>query len=288
MVDVKKFSELDLYKLIGVEHTATENEIRKSYRKKALECHPDKNPDNPKAAELFHQLQDALSILSDKSARAAYDRILKAKKENELRSKLLDSKRQKLKADLEARERDAANRKFSSYGDKTPEEIFKMELERVMKENKKIVEEETKIINEQLSKSRQIPLTTPSTWDSSKYRIKIKWKAEKDDKSNGGYNTENLTRFLNKYGDITALLISSKKPGSAMVEFKNQDAAEMAVSYEKGLANNPIKLKWIGDAPSSNKPTISTNFETPQMRQARQAEERRKLIESMRLMDDDD
>jgi len=44
-------------------------QIKKAYRKKALSCHPDKNPDNPKAAELFHELANALEILIDESAR---------------------------------------------------------------------------------------------------------------------------------------------------------------------------------------------------------------------------
>lgn len=44
-------------------------QIKKGYRKKALYCHPDKNPNNPKAAELFHELSRALEILTDTSAR---------------------------------------------------------------------------------------------------------------------------------------------------------------------------------------------------------------------------
>lgn len=288
MADVKKFSEIDLYKLIGVDHTATEGEIRKSYRKKALECHPDKNPDNPKAAELFHQLQDALSILCDESARAAYDRIQKAKRENELRNKLLDSKRQKLKSDLEAREKQAVSKKSDPYSNKTPEEIFKLELDRIMKENKKMLDEENEILRQEIYKSRvsaqQSKPSSASLWDSSKHRIKIKWKAEKDDKSNGGYSAETLTKFLNKYGDIVALLVSSKKNGSAVVEFKTQDAAEMAVAYEQGNLSNPLKLEWIGDAPKSKKAgatVTETDYESLVLRQLRQAEERKRLIEQM-------
>lgn len=287
MADVKKFSEIDLYKLIGVEHTATEGEIRKSYRKKALECHPDKNPENPKAAELFHQLQEALSILCDQSARAAFDRIQKAKRENELRNKLLDSKRQKLKSDLEAREREAASKKSDPFSNKTPEEIFKLELDRIMKENKKMLDEENEILRQEIYKSRvgaQQPKSSVSSWDSAKHRIKIKWKAEKDDKSNGGYSTDTLTRFLNKYGDIVALLVSSKKNGSAVVEFRTQDAAEMAVTYEKGNLSNPLKLEWIGEAPKSKKSGVTvteTDYESLVLRQLRQAEERKRLIEQM-------
>lgn len=293
MVDFKKFSEIDIYKLVGVEITATEVEIRKSYRKKALECHPDKNPDNPKAAELFHQLQDALAILSDETARAAYDRMLRAKKANELRIQQLDSKRQKLKSDLEAREREAAAGRssvFSGGKAQTPEEIFKREFDRIMKENKKLLEDENEFLRQQIIKERQTQATLP-TWDSSKHRIKIKWNAGKDDPDNGGYNHDNLTKFLNKYGDMVALLVSSKKKGSGIVEFKSQDAAEMAIAYEKGILENPLKLEWIGDAPKSRKPgatVTETDYESLVLRQMRQAEERKRLIEQMMKEDDDE
>lgn len=224
-------------------------------------------------------MQDALQILIDKSARAAYDRILKAKKEVEIRNRQLDSKRQKLKADLEAREKEASLNRNS----KSPEEIFKIEFERIMKENKKLIEEENEILRQQIYKDRVSHATASASWDSSKHRIKIKWKAEKDDALNGSYNKENLTKFLFKYGDIEALLISTKKNGSAVVEFKSQDAAEMAVTYEKGIIENPLKLDWIGDAPKSKKGATVTDrdYESLVLRQLRQAEERKRLIEQM-------
>ncbi|CAG9802158.1 unnamed protein product [Chironomus riparius] len=290
MADVKKYKEIDLYDLIGAANDATESEIRKSYRKKALTCHPDKNPD-PKAAELFHKLQDALQILTDKSARNAYDKLQKAKKEAEIRNRQLDSKRQKLKSDLEAREKEAANRKESKYDSKTAEEVFQMELERVLKENKKILEEENELMRQNFASAHISYAATSSGWDSSKHRIKIKWKAEKNDETNGGYSYENLTKYLDKYGDIVALVISSKKKGSGVVEFKSQDAAEMAVQYEKGIISNPLKMEWIGDAPKSKKAGVTvteSDYESLVLRQMRQAEERRKLIEQMMKEDADD
>lgn len=53
---MNKVKDLDLYKLLEVSFDSEEAAIRKAYRKKALKCHPDKNPDDPKAAELFHQV----------------------------------------------------------------------------------------------------------------------------------------------------------------------------------------------------------------------------------------
>ena len=51
------------------------------YRKKALDCHPDKNPNNPKANELFHQITEAYNVLTDIEARNAYDTSLLGSKQ---------------------------------------------------------------------------------------------------------------------------------------------------------------------------------------------------------------
>jgi DnaJ homolog subfamily C member 17 len=236
-----------------------------------------------------------LAILIDVSARAAYDRMLRAQKANVLRNQQLDSKRQKLKSDLEAREREAAGKRgvFTPSGaTQTAEDAFKAELDRIMKENKKLLEEENEILRQQIFKERQIgkPSAAPA-WDSSKHRIKIKWNSEKTDDGNGGYSYENLTKFLNKYGDIVALVVSSKKKGSGIVEFKLQDAAEMAIAYEKGIVENPLKLEWIGEAPKSRKPgatVTESDYESLVLRQMRQAEERKRLIEQMMKEDQDE
>lgn len=53
--------KLDLYGLLGVLSDAAEKDIKSAYRKKALKCHPDKNPDNPQSAQLFQQLTDVSS-----------------------------------------------------------------------------------------------------------------------------------------------------------------------------------------------------------------------------------
>lgn len=81
--------------------------------------------------------------------------------------------------------------------------------------------------------------------------------------------------------------MSTKRNGSAMVEFKSQDGAEMAVAYERGLASNPLTLEWIGAPPRSKSgsgasSTVSeSDFESVVLRQMRQAEERKRLIEEM-------
>ena len=65
----------DFYKILGVSKEASATEIKKAYRKKAIEFHPDKNPGDSKAEEKFKQAAEAYEILSDADKKAKYDRF---------------------------------------------------------------------------------------------------------------------------------------------------------------------------------------------------------------------
>ncbi|MHA0316782.1 DnaJ C-terminal domain-containing protein [Sphingomonas melonis] len=64
----------DPYQTLGVARGASEADIKKAYRKLAKELHPDRNKDNPKAAERFSQVTGAYDLLTDKDKRARFDR----------------------------------------------------------------------------------------------------------------------------------------------------------------------------------------------------------------------
>jgi molecular chaperone DnaJ len=66
-------SKKDYYEVLGLNRDASEEEIKKSYRKLAMKYHPDRNPDNPKAEEQFKEAKEAYETLSDDQKRAAYD-----------------------------------------------------------------------------------------------------------------------------------------------------------------------------------------------------------------------
>ncbi len=64
----------DYYGLLGVERGASDDEIKKGYRKMAMKYHPDQNKDNAEAEEKFKEISHAYDVLKDKDKRAAYDR----------------------------------------------------------------------------------------------------------------------------------------------------------------------------------------------------------------------
>lgn len=68
-------SKRDYYEVLGVSKTATQDELKKAYRKLARKYHPDLNKDNPEAAEKFKECNEAYSVLSDEQKRAQYDQF---------------------------------------------------------------------------------------------------------------------------------------------------------------------------------------------------------------------
>jgi len=65
----------DYYKILGVERNASEDDIRKAYRKLAMKYHPDRNPNDKEAEERFKEINEAYQVLSDAKKRGHYDRL---------------------------------------------------------------------------------------------------------------------------------------------------------------------------------------------------------------------
>jgi len=62
----------DYYEVLGINRAADEEAIKKAFRRLAMKHHPDRNPNNPKAEELFKEAKEAYEVLSDANKRAAY------------------------------------------------------------------------------------------------------------------------------------------------------------------------------------------------------------------------
>ena len=313
---MNKIKDLDIYLLLDISHEASEKDIKKAYRKKALKCHPDKNPDDPNAALLFHQLQEALAVLTDTAARKAYDNVLKARKANELRNRQLDEKRKRLKDQLEARESDAAQEvKQKSYDKKSDEDKLAAEIERVMKEGRKELEAEQERLQDLIQKEKKNKNETSSKSTNfeteASTKLKVRWKSidKKKQSSDDLYTVESLKSIFSKYGDVSVVIISESSTaakGSALIEMAARTSAEMASSMETGFEQAPLKVKLLENSvPSVANVHMQANtqnenhayatqytasnfqdHETLVLRKMRQAEERKKLEQEIREQDE--
>uniref|UniRef100_A0A8C2SD78 DnaJ homolog subfamily C member 17 n=1 Tax=Capra hircus TaxID=9925 RepID=A0A8C2SD78_CAPHI len=226
MAVTKELLQMDLYALLGIEEKAEDKEVKKAYRQKALSCHPDKNPDNPRAAELFHQLSQALEVLTDAAARAAYDKVRKARKQAAERTQKLDERRKKVKLDLEARERQAQALGSEEEEESGSTRTLEQEIERLREEGSRQLEEQQRLIREQIRQEQEQRLRGMAENPENKEtpKLKLKWKSRKEAESQGGYSRDVLLRLFQK---------------------------ELAVQNEVGLVDNPLKISWLEGRPQS-------------------------------------
>ncbi|XP_031560949.1 dnaJ homolog subfamily C member 17-like [Actinia tenebrosa] len=296
------------YEVLGVAQESTEKEITKAYRKKALICHPDKNPDNPKAVALFHELSKALEVLTDPKARASLDANLKAKERQRLRNQALDAKRKKFKLDLEQQENLA---KVTKESTEETEKRLKAEIERLREEGSQLLKEQQDLMRTQMQDKQQTPYI--HIYDHTP-KLKVKWKCKKNDERKGGYTEEILNTIFKKYGEVSHIILSTKKKGNAIVEFANVTSAKLALMNEFGNTDNPLNISWLEDpvitteqttaeafaspvssTPTSTSTTPSTisdtisdkDYESVTLMRLRQAQERKRLIEEMQKEDEE-
>src|ERR1035437_3810770 len=65
----------DYYEILGVERNASKDELKKAYRKLAMQYHPDRNPDNKDAEEKFKEAAEAYEVLTNEDKKARYDKF---------------------------------------------------------------------------------------------------------------------------------------------------------------------------------------------------------------------
>lgn len=231
--------QTNLYELLQIAVGADEKEIKSAYRKKALTCHPDKNPDNPRAAELFQQLSRALEVLTDPAARSAYDAVLKAREAAKIRHQGLDAKRRKLKEELEAREGPGQEAAAAA----TAQQRLKKEVERLRREGSRQLAEERELLQRQMAKQQAQQTQPREQQQADLTRVKVRWKQQPGLR---GYTETSLRQRLSQYGAICCLVFRN---GSALVEFERPTAARLASQLEQGSPDEgPLTVRMLGDA----------------------------------------
>lgn len=125
-------------------------------------------------------------------------------------------------------------------------------------------------------------------------RLKVTWKCPKG-QHDCPYTQEILEDIFEKYGNVSCF-VSQKKHGRAILEFSDEEVAELAFEKETGYPDSPFVLSWLqkpsssngsetanaGASQSSNPATeISDDYENEVLKKLRQAEERKNLIKQI-------
>ncbi|EPS39212.1 hypothetical protein H072_6991 [Dactylellina haptotyla CBS 200.50] len=230
------------YELLNIEITAPAKDVRRAYRKTALQYHPDKNPDNPSAVEKFHLLTAALEILCDVALRAAYDNTLAAKAAKKARTEQYDKKRRDMKEELEARENSFKRQKTEVDEKKREFEMLKQEgAKRRMEMDERKKKEAAAIAAEESAAMEVDQDDEPQVVGESKFTeldrtVKIKWRR----KGAGELmDRAGLIDLFSRFGAIDECVVvggsgeKEKKYTSALVIFRNIAHAYAAVHRDK-------------------------------------------------------
>lgn len=214
--EVAKTATEDFYELLNVGFEATSTEIKSAYRKVSIKHHPDRNPDDPNAASRFISLGWARDILLDPALKRLYDTTRLRKKERALQDELLDSRRRKMKEDLEARERGAGSMKRKRADEMTEAERREMEIQRLAEDGKRRRKEQQEKMRQQ-REEEEASFMEPSPEESKPAApeqlpeidrtVKIRFDREAAE----DWTKDKITAMFSKYGKIDSVVIGKDK-----------------------------------------------------------------------------
>ncbi|KAF5350869.1 hypothetical protein D9758_010501 [Tetrapyrgos nigripes] len=251
--------DVNPYELLDLKTEATDPEIRKAYRQRSLKVHPDRNPNNPDAARLFHELTQAYELLLDPLRRLALDTKLRAKQARAERFKGYDNKRKHMLEELEEREREFKKSKLEKQKQEAAQyqeaEKIKDEGRRMREERQKQMEQE---VEDQKTKQRQAEAELePPALEPTDTAVRIKYTLS--DHPDLTTPTAIASLFA-QFGEIDAdsLVVSLKPPkkapqkppkhGTALIPFKKIGDGFAAVCASGRPERNlkGIEVGWIG------------------------------------------
>ena len=251
------------YDILGVPAEATARDIKKAYRTKAKELHPDRNlGKEEQAAKLFDAMKKSYEVLKNDEKRKAFDLKLRAKQNQAARFSRMNKTRQDLKTSLEQREKEAdellAKARMSAHVQKvalTPKQIAANKLAAMRRHNQTLVETANnalrKRVNEDVAEEPAVSPERPSF--STPATVKIKFKERHQ------YSEEVLRRKLSSaiLGSGASLDVVKvlKKGKKALAIFDSMSGARALIA--SGLQSSlRLKFKILdqdADAPKSKR-----------------------------------
>jgi DnaJ family protein C protein 17 len=274
-------ADVDPYAVLGLAPgMLSDAEIKKAYRKKALVLHPDKRKDSERdiAQKEFDALQKAYDVLLDPQARKALEDLAKARAATRARFDAQDSKRRKLREDLERRER-AAER--GETEEEEAKERLRVELLRLRRDfasrKKKYDVHSAEPLASETPETTTIPMEPAGLGKEMReafrssvvvpehlFRtVKVTWREDVSD-----YPVAKLRDIFSRHGTVEDVVIreGKKKKGSALVVFSELKSAAEASNAVHGDATNPLFTARVatpnreatgrGDAHTTSKETF--------------------------------
>lgn len=251
--------EKNPYELLNLGIEASDQEIKTAYRKLSLKVHPDRNPNNPDAAQKFHELNQAYELLLDPLRRLALTSSVRAKEARKARFSKYDKKRRDLQDELEERERAFKKQKMDKASD---ERARAQENERIMEQGRKMREERIEAVRKQADQDAKTA-TVGTSEDEDEVpplgnldtTVKVKYSLSSHPSLT---SADSLAALLEQFGSIDSesTVLSLKPPkkaptkppksGVALVPFRQiGDAfASVCASGRSDRGLDGIEISW--------------------------------------------
>eukprot|EP00854_Cymbomonas_tetramitiformis_P011043 gene11043-13063_t len=215
-MDEKNFDPYAELHLEGFGPNFTDEEIKKAYRKRALQCHPDKQKGGDKAAaeEAFQRVKKAFEILKDKDAKSALDELLRVRQDRKAKFQQQDAKRRKMVEDLEKRERETEQ---SMNEEQAARNKLKHELDRI----RRATEEARMQQREEAAGFKPMPACQGSN-EQLKRTLKLSW-----ERAAGTYDAARLKEIFSEFGEVEDVVLrdGKKKKATALIVMQTSAAA---------------------------------------------------------------
>jgi DnaJ family protein C protein 17 len=287
----------DFYELLGVPFDVEEAALKRAYRKASIRVHPDKNPDNKDAANLFIALGWARDILQDEKLKGEYDRARTRRREKAFQDELLSGNRRKMKEELERRERQSADfgasLKRKRAADMSEAEKREQEIQRLAEDGKRRrmelqarreqARKEQEGAAAELVKSPEPRAPRPGESAELDRTIKVRFHREGDMAT---WDKDTIRRMFDKYGKVDSIIMGKDKKlklegerhrklvATVFIVYGRLDHAHAAVSDAKSDHPSLDSVAWQNGEPdlpswtqhtkgAPQKPNNSTAEKTP-------------------------